>query len=244
MCSESALGYSKCLDMESNNTQPTPGQSSSSSYTNDGLPIAARLPDTPPPQPKKDGFKNFMGTVGIIIAAPIVALFLTLYVFQSYEVDGPSMETTLDNRDRLLVLKFPHTWAKITNQDYIPNRGDIIIFNTSAVHDGANDTSKKQLIKRVIGLPGDRVVVQDGVVTLYNADNPEGYNPDKAGGWREAITTTPGNADVLVGEGEVFVLGDNRTNSTDSRVIGTIPSNDIVGKLIFRIFPISNAEVF
>lgn len=230
--------------MESNNTTPTVEQNQATSTNNEGLPIAARLPSTPPPQPKKDGFKNFMGTVGIIIAAPIVALFLTLYVFQSYEVDGPSMETTLDNRDRLLVLKFPHTWAKLTNKDYIPNRGDIIIFNTTAVHDGATDTGKKQLIKRVIGLPGDRVVVQDGVVTLYNKDNPEGYNPDKAGGWRDAIITTPGNVDVVVGEGEVFVLGDNRTNSTDSRVIGTIPSNDIVGKLIFRIFPISNAEVF
>jgi signal peptidase I len=230
--------------MESNNNTPTPGPNPSSSYTADGLPIAARLPATPPPQPKKEGFRNFLGTLGIIIAAPIVALFLTLYVFQSYEVDGPSMETTLDNRDRLLVLKFPHTWAKITNNDYIPNRGDIIIFNTTAVRDGSNDMGQKQLIKRVIGLPGDRVVVQDGLVTLYNAENPEGYNPDKAGEWREAITTTPGNADVLVNEGEVFVLGDNRTNSTDSRVIGAVPSDDIVGKLIFRIFPISNAEVF
>lgn len=208
------------------------------------MPISARLPSSPPPAPQKEGLKSLLGTVGIIIAAPIVALFLTLYVFQSYEVDGPSMETTLDNHDRLLVLKLPKTLASITRKDYIPNRGDIIIFNTSAIHDGAGDTGKKQLIKRVIGLPGDRVVVKDGVVTIYNNDNPNGFNPDKAGGWHDAITTTPGNTDVFVGDGEVFVLGDNRTNSTDSRVIGTIPSGDIVGKLIFRIFPISNAEVF
>lgn len=229
--------------MQPNNNTPQADQSPSS-YSNPGLPIAARLPDIPPSEPKKDGLKSLLGTVAIIIAAPIVALFLTLYVFQSYEVDGPSMETTLDNHDRLLVLKLPHTIAKLTNKDYIPNRGDIIIFNTSAIRDGASDTGKKQLIKRVLGLPGDRVVVKDGSVTIYNNENPEGFNPDKTGGWSEAITTTPGNADTVVGEGEVFVFGDNRTNSTDSRAIGTIPSDDIVGKLIFRIFPISNAEVF
>lgn len=229
--------------MEPNNNTSQLDQTSSDSR-NPGLPIAARLPDSPPPDTKKDGLKSLLGTLAIIIAAPIVALFLTLYVFQSYEVDGPSMETTLDNHDRLLVLKLPHTIAKLSGKDYIPNRGDIIIFNTSAIRDGASDTGKKQLIKRVVGLPGDRVVVNDGVVTLYNSENPEGYNPDKAGGWRDAITTTPGNVDTVVGEGEVFVFGDNRTNSTDSRAIGTIPSNDIIGKLIFRIFPISNAEIF
>lgn len=243
MCRPDALGYSKCLDMEPNNNTSSTG-SNQNTPANTGVPLSARLPDSPPPQQNKEGLKSLLGTLGIIIAAPIVALFLTLFVFQSYEVDGPSMETTLENHDRLLVLKLPVTFSKLANKDYIPNRGDVIIFNTSAIHDGVNDTGKKQLIKRVIGLPGDRVVVKDGVVTVYNSENPNGFNPDKAGGWHDAIVTTPGSTDVLVGEGEVFVLGDNRTNSTDSRVIGTVPSSDIVGKLIFRIFPISDAKVF
>jgi signal peptidase I len=98
-----------------------------------------------------------------LIAAPIIAIFLTTFIFQSYEVDGPSMETTLENHDRLIVLKVPKTIARLTNSHYIPNRNDIIIFKTSAIQDGSlDDGSEKQLVKRVIGLPGDRVVVKNG----------------------------------------------------------------------------------
>lgn len=154
------------------------------------------------------------------------------------------METTLENHDRLLVLKLPRTFAKISHRDYIPNRGDIIIFSTTAVQDGTGDGGAKQLIKRVIGLPGDRVVVQDGHITLYNKQHPDGFDPDKTGSWGNVITTTTGNVDVTVNKDEVFVCGDNRTNSLDSRIIGTIPAKDIVGKLVFRIYPLHDAQVF
>lgn len=155
------------------------------------------------------------------------------------------METTLENRDRLLVLKLPKTWARITGHDYIPKRNDIIIFNTSAVHDGTlDDGSNKQLVKRVIGLPGDRVVVKDGKITVYNTEFPEGFDPDKTGDHGDAVSITPGNVDVIVEEGEVFVCGDNRVNSLDSRSIGTIPSEDIIGKLILRIYPLSGLQKF
>ena len=154
------------------------------------------------------------------------------------------METTLENHDRLLVLKLPRTIARITHHSYIPHRGDIIIFSTTAVSDGTGDGGSKQLIKRVIGLPGDRVVVQDGNITIYNKEHPGGFNPDKTMPYGSVITTTTGNVDVTIGAKEVFVCGDNRTNSLDSRVIGTVPSKDIVGKLIFRIYPLHDAQVF
>lgn len=206
--------------------------------------ITPELPEEPPETTQHDGARSILSTLGILIAAPIVALLLTAFVFQSYEVDGPSMETTLENHDRLLVLKLPRTFAKITHKDYIPNRGDIIIFSTTAVQDGTGDGGAKQLIKRVIGLPGDRVVVQDGHITLYNKEHPEGFDPDKSGTWGNVITTTTGNVDVTVHKDEVFVCGDNRTNSLDSRIIGTVPAKDIVGKLVFRIYPLRDAQVF
>lgn len=224
------------MEPEKTYSQPTPPAPTGSGSFGPYLP--------PTKQSDNEGLKSILSTIAILIAAPIVALFLTAFVFQSYEVDGPSMETTLQNHDRLLVSKVQRTFAKITRSDYIPKRGDIIIFNTSAIHDGENDAGNKQLIKRVIGLPGDRVVVKDGSVTIYNKQYPEGFNPDKTGDWGEVIQITPGSADIMVKDSEVFVMGDNRTNSLDSRVIGTIPSKDIIGKLIFRIYPLNNAEVF
>lgn len=183
-------------------------------------------------------------TIAIIIAAPLVALTLTSFVFQSYEVDGPSMETTLQNQDRLIVWKAPRTLANITNHTYIPERNDVIVFVKHGLHE-SRGSQDKQLIKRVVGLPGDRVVVQDGNITIYNTENPDGYNPDLNQEFSENIASvTTGNVDIIVGEDEVFVCGDNRTNSLDSRAFGTVSANDIIGKLTIRIFPINNFQSF
>lgn len=237
------LRYSQCLYMEPQTT-PQPIQPSTPRVTPPQyVAISPELPEKQSDPPKKEGVGTILSTVGILIAAPIVALLLTAFVFQSYEVDGPSMETTLDNHDRLLVLKLPRTIAKVTGNDYIPKRGEIVIFSTTSVQEGG-DGGPKQLIKRVIGLPGERVVVKDGTVKVYNSEHPQGFLPDKEGSWSNAITTTTGDVDVTVGKREVFVCGDNRTNSLDSRVIGAIPSKDIVGKLIFRIYPLGDAQVF
>lgn len=204
------------------------------------------LADLDQPQTNKnDGWKSALSTVLILLAAPLVALALTAFVFQSYEVDGPSMETTLENHDRLIVLKAPRTIARITGNDYIPNRGDIIIFSKHGLADfGDNNGGDKQLIKRVIGLPGDRVIVKEGKLTVYNAEHPQGYSPDKAGSWSNVIVTTPNDGDWTIGEGQVFVCGDNRTNSLDSRYFGPVPAKDIIGKLVLRVFPIGEAQAF
>lgn len=194
-----------------------------------------------PKEPKK--WRNALSTIAIIVAAPLIALFLTAFVFQSYEVDGPSMETTLQNQDRLIVWKVPKTISKLTRNPYIPKRDDVIVFNKqSSFETGAFD---KQLIKRVIGLPGDRVLVQDGRITIYNPEHPDGFNPDEGHDYSGNIAPiTSGNIDIEVGDGEVFVCGDNRTNSLDSRAFGTISSDEIVGKLALRIFPVQNFKSF
>lgn len=190
------------------------------------------------------GWQSVLSTIAILIAAPVVALLLTTFVFQSYEVDGPSMETTLQDNDRLIVWKVPRTIARFTKHAYVPHRDDVVIFVKHGLYEEGS-TEEKQLIKRVIGLPGDRVVVQDGNVTVYNTEHPDGYNPDANHDFSENIASfSPGNVDVIVPEGFVFVCGDNRTNSLDSRSFGAISANDIVGKLTIRIFPISNFKSF
>lgn len=214
--------------------------------------IPGSQPEATEPEPvvsqQKPGsaWQSVLSTIAIFIAAPLVALFLISFVFQSYEVDGPSMQTTLQNHDRLIVWKVPRSVARITGHDYIPHRGDVIVFVKHGLSDPYGNTDK-QLIKRVLGLPGDRVVVANGTITIYNQEHPNGFNPDLNHEWSGNIATvTTGDVDMVVPAGQVFVFGDNRTNSLDSRApqIGPVPSKDIVGKLAFRIFPVNTFQSF
>jgi signal peptidase I len=206
-------------------------------------------PPTEPPEPvisegnRRSGRHEAFYTIGILISALLVALFIITFVFRSYQVDGPSMENTLQNNDKLMIWKVPRTWADITGHDYIPNRGDIIVFNETGLAQ-FNQQDSKQLIKRVIGLPGDRVVVSNGVYTIYNKAHPQGFDPDKTLPYGKNIPETSGNIDVTLGKDQLFVSGDNRPDSLDSRDFGPINASQIVGKLVLRVFPLGQAKVF
>lgn len=190
----------------------------------------------------REGWESIGATVAILALAPLTALLLTAFVFQSYQVDGPSMETTLQHSDRLIVSKMSRTLSRITGNPYIPDRGDIIVFHRKSVQDyGSSD---KQLIKRVVALPGERVTVKDGVLTVYNTERPQGFSPDKEMDYGKVIGQTQGLVDLTVDENEVFVVGDNRGNSLDSRNFGPVNVNEIAGKLSYRIFPFDKAESF
>lgn len=191
---------------------------------------------------KKNGIKSLLSTILILVIAPIIALALTAFVFQSYEVDGPSMETTLQNKDRLIVYKLPKTLSKISRNPYVPNRGDVVIFTR---HDNFEFGTQgdRQLIKRVIGLPGETVVIKNNVVKVFNEQNPDGLEPDKAD-YGKVITNTEGDINLKVPENSIFVLGDNRPQSQDSRAFGPVPLDDLVGKLALRVYPFSKSESF
>lgn len=192
---------------------------------------------------KRSALREAFSTVSILVTALIVAVLIITFVFRSYQVDGPSMETALQNGDKLIIWKVPNTWAKITKNDYIPNRGDVIVFNEGGLGQFGQEDNK-QLIKRVTGLPGERVVVKDGVVTVYNKENPDGFQPDATLPYGKNIPTTSGNVDVTLRPNQLFVNGDNRPDSLDSRSFGPINADQVVGKLILRVFPLSSAEIF
>ena len=121
-----------------------------------------------------------------------VAMFMINFVFRSYQVDGISMEPTLENNDKLIIWKVPRTWADITGHPYIPKRGDIIVFTENGLaRFGQQNT--KQLIKRVIGLPGDTVVLNQGEYTIYNKQHPQGFDPDKTLPYGKNIPYTSGD---------------------------------------------------
>jgi signal peptidase I len=191
-------------------------------------------------QSKKEGILSMLTTILLLVSVVPIALLLVTFVFQSYQVEGPSMNTTLADGDRLIVVKTGKTWANIWRKNYVPKRGEIIVFIKKGLYEG-DSGREKQLIKRVIGVPGDRVVVKDGLITVYNAANPDGFLPDKTGDWASVITTTDGNVDITVPAGQVFVCGDNRGNSLDSRSFGTIAAHEIIGRAMVRILPVGNA---
>lgn len=208
-------------------------------------PLLQPEPETPV-SPPSHRLRNTLSTIGILLLAPLIAILLTAFVFQSYQVDGPSMQNTLHNNDRLIVWKLPRTWARITHHQYVPKRGDIIILNECGLSNYGDTQNCKQLVKRVIGLPGDHIVIKNGAITVYNKANPNGFKPDKTlpYGKNGAIPFTDNNLDVTLSSTQLYVCGDNRGDSLDSRIFGPIETNQVIGKLVMRIFPISQAEKF
>jgi signal peptidase I len=197
----------------------------------------------PEPEKQRSGWRELLSTIAILATALLVALFIIGFVFRSYQVDGPSMENTLQNNDKLIIWKVPRTWARITGHDYIPARGDIIVFTETGLSLYGQENTK-QLIKRVIGLPGDRVVVNNGVYTIYNKTHPDGFDPDKTLPYGKNIPTTSGDIDITLNKDQLFVSGDNRPDSLDSRAFGPINADQIIGKLILRVFPVSESKAF
>jgi signal peptidase I len=149
------------------------------------------------------------------------------------------MQNTLHNNDRLIVWKLPRTWSRLTGHQYVPNRGDVIILTESGLSNYGDSQDTKQLVKRVIGLPGDHIVIKDGAITIYNKEHPDGFDPDKTlpYGQNGAIPTTNNNLDITLSNSQLFVCGDNRGDSLDSRIFGPIQTNQVIGKLIMRIYP-------
>lgn len=201
-------------------------------------------PDEKPEQPpKSSGWREFFSTLGILLTALALALFIIAFIFRSYQVDGPSMQNTLQNGDKLIIWKVPRTWADITRHPYIPNRGDIVVFTESGLSEfGQQDT--KQLIKRVIGLPGDRITISNSRYLIYNKQHPNGFDPDSSLPYGKNIPPTSGDINVTLGKNQLFVSGDNRPDSLDSRAFGPISANQLVGKLVIRVFPIGQSKAF
>ena len=178
----------------------------------------------------------------------LVLLFLLAYVFkqfvfQQYQVDGYSMMPTLQNNNRLIVWELPRTWSRITGHPYIPKRGDIIVFTEQHPY-GPSDNTPEQLIKRVIGLPGDHVVIKNGSITIYNKRHPKGFDPDRTLPYGKVIGTTQVDTNVVLKAGQIFVCGDNRGNSLDSGYFGPVPVKNIIGQLVLRITPLNEIEAF
>jgi signal peptidase I len=187
--------------------------------------------------------KDGLGIVIFIVCVLIGTLLINTYVFRSFNVLGPSMETTMHTGDRLIVNRLPVTLAQLQNKPYVPNRGQVIVFKNPRYNAGTGD---EFIVKRVIAFPGEHVVVKDGVLTVYNEQQPEGFEPDDANNG-EPGSPTSGNVDTIVTENTLFVAGDHRAGdySYDSRSgLGMIPYYDVVGPVGLRIYPLTKIRFF
>ena len=154
-----------------------------------------------------------------LLFSVVLAIIVILFLYQPVKVEGTSMMPTLDDQERIFINKFVYRFhfEKI-------DRGDTVVFWFPG------DPSKSY-IKRVIGMPGDRVEVHDGAVIVNGRPLEEDYVPQEYRDQSEMRPTT-------VGPDEYFVLGDHRSSSNDSRTWGMVPRHYIYGKAVFIYWPL------
>ena len=166
----------------------------------------------------------------LLLAALI--FFLVRLVVLNFRVDGESMLPNLDDGQMLLVNRNAYQFVDVGGNRYYPfdppERGDVIVFDPPTGSD-------KPYIKRIIGLPGEEVTFSDGNVFIDGDPLAEDYIEE-----RTRCGARSDNCDVIVPEGYVYVLGDHRNNSSDSRVFGPVPVENVVGKAWLSYWPVSD----
>lgn len=175
-------------------------------------------------------FKSLL--IDILIAVLLAAA--VLYFIRPTIVKQTSMENTLHENDYMVMYRLAY-------KNHDPERGDIIIFQSSLVNEESG--RDKLLIKRVIGLPGDDITISDGKVYINGEEYIEDYTKD---GYTPAFEIPPEGGTYTVPDGMYFCMGDNRAGSVDSRrsEVGSVPRENIKGKVVIRLFPFDSIRRF
>jgi signal peptidase I len=191
----------------------------------------------------KQTIKEFIKeTLYIVVLSLVIVLPIRTFIAQPYIVSGASMDNTYQNGNYLIVDEISYRFEE-------PKRGDVIVFKTPPAGLELQKlplTKTVYYIKRIIGLPGETVEINGDEVKIYNKENPDG----------EILTEPYININKLIPsqfsdiklkttlkDGEYFVMGDNRHNSSDSRLWGILPRANIVGKSYLRLFPFNEISI-
>jgi len=158
-----------------------------------------------------------------------LALFIRFFIAAPYVVSGASMEPNFHDWQYLIV-------DRISYDLEAPARGDIIVFDLP-------QNESRALIKRIIGLPNETVVLSGQKVTITNAEHPQGFTLEEP--YLDPANLTGVNElTMTLANDEYFVLGDNRRVSADSRIWGSLPRKDIVGRVFMRLYPLNQISIF
>jgi len=189
-----------------------------------------KLKNSDPSEVTTYSFGAYLAELGrFLLVALVIIVPLRLFIAEPFIVSGCSMFPTFNNKEYLIV-------DKISYHQRTPQRGEVIVFKYPK-------DEQQYFIKRIIGLPGETVNIEQGGVVVSSQESPNGvrlkenYLPNQ--------TQTFGRTEPLtLGSDEYFVLGDNRTASSDSRVWGVLPKHDIVGRVVLRVLPVNRFTLF
>lgn len=168
--------------------------------------------------------KNFFVSIWEIFKIVIVALLIVIpiryFLFQPFFVKGQSMMPNFEDGNYLII-------DEISYRFRAPQRGEVIVFKYP-------QNPSQRYIKRITALPGETIKIEDGKITILNLNGSQSLNEAD---YLSSSTFTNGDVELSLGENEYFVLGDNRSASSDSRRWGTLPEENIIGRVLFRAWP-------
>lgn len=195
---------------------------------------------------EQENMKDFIiEVIKMFFLALVIIVPVRMFLFQPFIVRGESMEPNFSDHQYLVINEFGYkqTPVRILGNDVVTvnphkefERFDIAVFRSP--HD-----EKQFYIKRVIGLPGETVLIDNGEVRIFDAEQPEGYVLDESAYLPEGRKTN-GSVKVVLKEDEYYVLGDNRPASSDSRVFGPLHKDAVIGKVLLRAWPLDEARVY
>jgi signal peptidase I len=181
----------------------------------------------------------------IVFLAFLIFVPVRFFLFQPFFVQGSSMEPNFENSEYLIIREMGYKKIILGSEnnpivDIAPfenlKRQWPIVFRYPR-------NPSQYFIKRVIGLPGEKVEIKNGRVVIYNTENPNGFILDESGYLSNNVKTA-GDTVVSLKNDEYFVMGDNRMFSSDSRSWGPVNESDIIGKVIFRAWPLNRINIF
>ena len=205
------------------------------------------MENTPQPVPQEEpqkpvdagdaGEPSLLGSIGrfalelveIVVISLAIILPIRYFLIQPFYVKGASMEPTFDDHEYLIIDELSYRFRA-------PERGEVVVFRYPL-------DPRQYFIKRIVGLPGEKIRVFDSKIIVTNAEHPDGFVVDESA-YLSPETFTFGDKTVELGPGEYFVMGDNRTASLDSRTFGSLPLANIVGRVWIRGWPLDRAAVF
>jgi len=193
------------------------------------------------PQAEEYGFKGVIWEiVKMVFWVVVIIVPIRVFLIQPFFVQGASMEPNFEDKQYLIVNELGYKTTSIGSAFTVKpfkelQRGDVVVFRYPK-------NPKIFYIKRIIGLPGEKIEISNDKVKIFNSENPNGFTLDESK-YLSASVATSGEINMTLG-GEYFVMGDNREYSSDSRSWGPVPEADVMGKVVLRAWPIGKAGIF